>query len=172
MQRRIDLLNDNYKVTITGSSGNHMLQVEAETPLPAELISTKSGKTMLKLGDRATEMEMAVKGEVAYIHAFGRSFCLSIIDPVEQASQEAGGKSNTARSPMPGIVVEVDVNIGDEVTKGQAMLTIESMKILTVITAPRDGEVGKIHFKPGDTFDKNAVLITLTENKEAETEEV
>jgi biotin carboxyl carrier protein len=54
------------------------------------------------------------------------------------------------------------VNEGDKVTKGQPMMTIESMKILTVITAPSDGEVSQIHFEPGDTFEKNATLITLT----------
>jgi 3-methylcrotonyl-CoA carboxylase alpha subunit len=47
------------------------------------------------------------------------------------------------------------------------MITIESMKILTVITAPRDGMVSDIHFKPGDTFDKSAVLVTLSEQEEA-----
>ncbi|MCP4574956.1 MAG: acetyl-CoA carboxylase biotin carboxyl carrier protein subunit, partial [Deltaproteobacteria bacterium] len=51
-------------------------------------------------------------------------------------------------------------------TKGTPMMTIESMKILTIIAAPRDGEISKIHFEPGETFDKNAVLITLTDKEE------
>ena len=55
---------------------------------------------------------------------------------------------------------------GDPVTKGQSMITIESMKILTMITAPRDGEVSQVHVEPGDTFDKNAALITLREKEE------
>ena len=40
------------------------------------------------------------------------------------------------------------------------------MKILMVITAPRDGEVSQVHFEPRDTFDKNAVLVTLREKEE------
>lgn len=166
MQRQIDLLNKHYNVTVTGCDDNQKLQIENGEPQSASLILSKNGDRIIKLGDQCVSVKMAVKGETAYIHAFGRTFTLHIIDPVEQASQEAGGKSNSARAPMPGIVVDIDVVGGDEVIKGQPMMTIESMKILTVITAPRDGEVSQIHFEPGDTFDKNAALITLTENKE------
>jgi biotin carboxyl carrier protein len=40
-------------------------------------------------------------------------------------------------------------------------MIIESMKILTVISAPRDGQVAGIHFEPGESFDKNAALVSL-----------
>jgi biotin carboxyl carrier protein len=165
MQRQIDLLNEQYNVNVTGRPEKQLLQVESGEPLSAALISTTNGKSIITLGDQSVEAEIAVKGEVAYIQAFERTFTLSIIDPVEQASRETGGKKNSARAPMPGIVVDIDVAAGDSVTSGQPMMTIESMKILTVITAPRDGEVGQIHFEPGDTFDKNAALISLTKNQ-------
>ncbi|MGB9499400.1 MAG: acetyl-CoA carboxylase biotin carboxyl carrier protein subunit [Dissulfuribacterales bacterium] len=171
MQRRIDLLDKHYNVTVTGRPDNQQLQVETGERLTAALISTKNGENIIKLGDQSASVELAVKGETAYIHAFGRTFTLSIVDPVEQASQDTGGKKNTARAPMPGIVVNIDVNAGDRVTRGQPMMTIESMKILTVITAPRDGEVAQIHFKPGDTFSKNDALITLTKSRKEKKQE-
>ncbi len=62
---------------------------------------------------------------------------------------------------MPGVVAEVNVAVGDPVAKGQPLATIESMKILTVITAPRSGKVARIHLDPGQSFEKNAVLVTL-----------
>ncbi|NOX33804.1 MAG: acetyl-CoA carboxylase biotin carboxyl carrier protein subunit [Deltaproteobacteria bacterium] len=109
---------------------------------------------------------MAVKGETAYIRAFGRTFTLHIVNPVEQAAQETGTGSDTARAPMPGMVVEILVSEGETLTKGQPMITIESMKILTVIISPRDGEVSMVHLKSGDTFDKNASLVTLKKEEE------
>ncbi|MCP4722767.1 MAG: hypothetical protein GY860_25200, partial [Desulfobacteraceae bacterium] len=48
----------------------------------------------------------------------------------------------------------------------QPLITIECMKILTDITAPRDGEVATVNFEPGKTFDKNAVLVILKEKKD------
>jgi biotin carboxyl carrier protein len=168
MQRQIDLLDEQYNVTITGHPKNQLLQIETGEPLSAALISSTNGKYIIKLGDESVEAEIAVKGEMAYIHAFGRTFTLSILDPVELASQETGGKANSARAPMPGVVVDIVVAPNDKVSKGQSIMTIESMKILTVITAPRDGEVSQIHFNPGDTFAKNDALITLMKNEEEE----
>jgi biotin carboxyl carrier protein len=67
---------------------------------------------------------------------------------------------------MPGVVVETEVAAGDQVTKGQPMITIESMKMLMVINAPMSGEVLCVHFEPGQTFDKSAILVSLTQVEE------
>lgn len=171
MQRQIDLLDKSYMVTITGEQGAQQFQVDDDKPcpavLPANLIDKKDGHYRISLGGKQEDIRMAVKGETAYIHAFGRTFTLGIVDPVEQASQKTGGGSNNAIAPMPGMVVDIHVAEGDQVVKGQAMITIESMKILTVITAPRDGEVSTVNFEVGQAFDKNDVLVTLKEKEEA-----
>ena len=166
MRRRIDLLDENYTVTVVGQPGNRRLQVAEGEPQPAALTLGRECQATIQLGDQSADIQMAVKGEKAYIRAFDRTFALRIVDPVEQAAQEAGGGSNTARAPMPGTIVKVAVTVGERVTKGQPMITIESMKILTVITAPRDGEVSEVHFQTGDTFEKNAALVTLKEEEE------
>lgn len=166
MQRRIDLLDEHYEVTVYGRPENRLLQVQDNMPQPAALNVTESGECMIQLGDQSARLWMAVKGEMAYIRSFNRTFTLRIVDPVEQAAQESGGRSNTARAPMPGTVVAVGVAAGDRVTKGQHVMTIESMKILTMIAAPRNGEVTRVHFEPGQTFDKGAVLVTLITEEE------
>ncbi|MBW2368534.1 MAG: acetyl-CoA carboxylase biotin carboxyl carrier protein subunit [Deltaproteobacteria bacterium] len=167
MRRRIDLLDEHHTVTVYGEIGAQRLQVADSDPQCTALAVQGEFRRVIQLGDQSTEIQMAVKGEAAYIRAFDRTFTLRIVDPVEQAAQESGGGGNIARAPMPGMVVAVQVAGGDQVAKGQPMITIESMKILTVITAPRDGEVSQVHFEPGDTFDKNAVLATMSETEEA-----
>lgn len=166
MRRRIDLLDEQYNVTVTGRPEAWLLQVDDGEPQPVALTTAKDGAGAIKLGGRSDRMKIVVKGEMVYIRAFDRTFTLQIVDPVDQAAQESGGSSNTARAPMPGIVVEIVVTAGDRICKGQPMMTIESMKMLTVITAPRDGEVARIHYEPGDSFDKNAALVSLKEEKE------
>jgi biotin carboxyl carrier protein len=167
MKRRIDLLDEHYTVTLFRKPGEQQIQVEEEPPALAELIAGDDLCHTIHLGESKADMKLVVKGETTYIHAFGRTFTLGIINPVEQASQDAGGAGNDAKAPMPGMVVEIHVAPGDQVTKGQAVITIESMKILTVIAAPRDGEIAKINFEPGATFDKNDILVTLIEKEEA-----
>lgn len=166
MQRRIDLLDEHHTVTVFGQSGEQRLQVGDGDPQPVALTAHAGNHHAIGLGDQRADIQMAVKGETAYIRAFDRTFTLHIVDPVDQAAQEVGGTSNTARAPMPGMVVEIDVAAGDPVTKGQPMITIESMKILTMIPAPRDGVVSQVHVASGDTFDKNAELVSLREKEE------
>ena len=166
MQRQISLLEDHYDVTVFGRRGEWQIKVNDGGTRSAALKAVDSEESVIHLGDQSARIHIAWKGERAYIKAFDRTFALHLVDPVEQAAQARGGHSNMARAPMPGVVVENKVVEGDQVSKGQPLMTIESMKILTVVVAPRDGHVAQIHFEPGQTFDKNAPLITLAENEE------
>ncbi len=65
------------------------------------------------------------------------------------------------RSPMPGLIVAVPVAVGQQVTRGQDMIILESMKMQNELKAPRDGVVSRIRVKPGDSVEHNQSLITL-----------
>lgn len=165
MQRRINLYDQHYTVTITGPPQAQKLKVETGEFQPVALTSGTDGQAVIQLGNASVRVKMAVKGEKVYIRAFDRTFALNILNPVEQAARETRDQDKTCRAPMPGTVLAVDVTARTRVTKGQPMMTIESMKILTVIVAPRDGEVDEVHFEPGATFGKNAALVTLTKKE-------
>ncbi len=162
MQRQIDLLDEHYNVTVTGGLEELRLRVGTGKARSVSLTPVNNEESIIQLGEQRIRLKMAIKGETAYIKAFDRIFALTIMDPVEQAADESCTTSNNVCAPMPGMVVKVDIAVGDRVTKGQSLMTIESMKILTVITAAKDGEVAQVHFEPAETFDKNAVLITLS----------
>jgi biotin carboxyl carrier protein len=166
MRRHINFMNKYFEVSVLGRAGNRCLQVDNGTPQPMLLTEEDNGDKTIRLGKKSAGMQMAVKGDTTCIRAFGRTFTLNIVDPVEQAAEAAGSNSNTARAPMPGVVVEVNVAVGDLVIKGQALATIESMKILTKIKAPCSGKVARIHMEPEQLFDKNAVLVTLAQEEE------
>jgi biotin carboxyl carrier protein len=166
MRRMIELDGEPYQVTVFEHPGGSLVQVEDGERFPADLSFFDSGEAVIHSGDQSARMQLALSGGTAYIRAFGRTFMLHIVDPVEQAAAEAGGHGGIIRAPMPGVVVDVTVTEGEPVVTGQPMMTLESMKILTKITAPRNGEVAQIHFQPGQTFDRNAALVTL-KRKEA-----
>ena len=166
MHGRIELLDKYYDITVYGRSSKHLVQIGDAEPLPAILAVTNSGDHIIQLGDQHTRVSVKVKGEMAYIRAFGQTFDLRIVNPVEQAGQSVKGGSNKARAPMPGVVVDIHVTEGEHIVKGQSMMTIESMKILTAIQAPRHGKVGKIHFAQGQSFEKGAILVTLCPEEE------
>lgn len=71
------------------------------------------------------------------------------------------GNPNHVAAPMPGAVVTVSVSAGQKVAKGSPLLSIEAMKMETVITAERDGKVAKVLVAPGDRVEPKDLLIEL-----------
>jgi propionyl-CoA carboxylase alpha chain len=54
--------------------------------------------------------------------------------------------------PMPGLIVKVDVEVGDEVQDGQALCTVEAMKMENILRAERKGVVAKINAGPATAW--------------------
>ncbi|PSM18111.1 acetyl/propionyl/methylcrotonyl-CoA carboxylase subunit alpha [Nitratireductor sp. StC3] len=73
--------------------------------------------------------------------AVGHSF--SIPDPVAEAEEQAAG-TDTIRAPMPGLVKVARAAEGERVTKGQALLVLEAMKMEHTIAAGQDGTIAEI----------------------------
>ena len=105
---------------------------------------------------------LATRGDQVFVHLNGEAYELQYQHPlVRLAAQGHGGADNSVRAPMPGAIVSVPVKAGDAVSKGQTLLVMESMKMETTITAPRDGVIEAVHFEKGQTFDRDALLLTL-----------
>ncbi len=73
----------------------------------------------------------------------------------------AGAGEDVVRAPMAGAVTTVAVKPGDKVKKGQAVATIEAMKMEHQLKAPRDGVVAEVLVKPGDQAAIRAKIVTL-----------
>ena len=78
--------------------------------------------------------------------------------PVAPAAP-AGGVKVTA--PMPGTILSVNVTVGQKVTKGQAVVILEAMKMENEIPAPQDGTVASIAVEKGASVETGSLLITL-----------
>ncbi len=67
--------------------------------------------------------------------------------------------SSVVRAPMPGLLVSVAVAAGQEVKAGEELAVIEAMKMENVILAERDGTIGVVHVKPGDSLSVDQPLL-------------
>ena len=63
------------------------------------------------------------------------------------------------KAPMPGLILEISVKIGQEVKENDPLLILEAMKMENSITSPRDGIIKSILAKEGDAVEKNYILI-------------
>jgi acetyl/propionyl-CoA carboxylase alpha subunit len=117
---------------------------------------------------RTERVWTVVDGDTVWVHALGRAWELSLVDPVERAL--AGGASeDTSLAPMPGTVITVAVAAGETVSAGQPLVVIESMKMQSEIVAARDGVVEQVFLAVGETFDRGAPLVSLVaEDADAE----
>ena len=79
--------------------------------------------------------------------------------PAPAASGAVGGYA--IKTPLPGVIIDVKVNVGDAVAKGQTVAILEAMKMENNINSDRDGKVVSIAVNKGETVADGAVLITL-----------
>ena len=68
---------------------------------------------------------------------------------------------NAIKTPLPGVIIDVKVNVGDTVKKGDTVVVLEAMKMENNINADRDGKVVAIEVAKGDTVADGAALIVL-----------
>jgi biotin carboxyl carrier protein len=65
------------------------------------------------------------------------------------------------KAPMPGLVLSIPVNEGDIISKGDALVVLEAMKMENIIKSPTDGTIKKIHATKGTAVEKNQLLISF-----------
>ena len=76
-------------------------------------------------------------------------------------SAQLDAKAKDLKAPMPGLVLEVPVKVGQEVSEGESLIILEAMKMENVIKATAQGRVKEIKVKTSDSVEKNQVLITF-----------
>lgn len=167
MEHAFRLHGSEHELWLSRSGPNYRLHV-GDACIPVALAARGEHAYDLTVGD-VTEPVIIVKlGDDAHIHLDGEAYFLRYADNLERFSgQDVGEHEAVARAPMPGAVISVAVATGDAVQRGQALLVIESMKMETTIVAPYDGVVQNVHVVTDQTFDRDAVLVTLERATEA-----
>ncbi len=68
---------------------------------------------------------------------------------------------NDIKAPMPGLILDVLVQVGDTVKEGDYLLVLEAMKMENTLTALADGEVKSVLVIKGEKVEKNQLLIEI-----------
>lgn len=131
------------------------------------LAQEDDGSYQLSVNGKTHHLWMEREGDRVFVRLNGRTFEIDEIDPRGGAA-EGPTAGDTAKAPMPGTVISIEVEPGQSVRNGETLMTIESMKLQTQIVAWREGEVGEIHLSAGEEFDRDAPLVSLKPLKEGE----
>ena len=77
------------------------------------------------------------------------------------AASAPKGAGQTIKSPLPGIIISIDVKEGQAVKRGQKVAVIEAMKMENDILAEADGTITAIHARKGDSVLEGADIVTI-----------
>ncbi len=95
----------------------------------------------------------------------GRRYGFEVFDPRSLQGRRGGGAGaegpRPVKAPMPGRVVRVLVEAGDDVTEGQGVVVIEAMKMQNELKSPKGGRVARIGVAVGDTVGAGDVLVVV-----------
>jgi biotin carboxyl carrier protein len=97
----------------------------------------------------------------------GQQYTVGVEDEREKRLRAAAGGEVAEsgefnlKAPMPGLVVSVAVEQDREVSKGDVLVILESMKMQNELRAPRAGKVTRVRVKPGETVEQRQTLLTL-----------
>ena len=97
----------------------------------------------------------------------GRLYPVTVEDERDKRLRSAagGGVAETGefhlRAPMPGLVVAILVEEGQPIKKGQVLLILESMKMQNELKSPRDGTLGCVRVKAGETVEQKQTLLSV-----------
>lgn len=159
MAFKLELGGKTHALTILARRPHLIVSVDGRRYEIADAGEAGDGERIFTLAGKTIRAARAETMDGALVRIDGRSFAIRRVDAAAEAS--AGGGAHVVRAPMPGIVVAVHKAAGDHVRRGETVITIESMKLQMKLDAPRDGEISEIGVRPGEGFDKDAILARL-----------
>jgi len=127
------------------------------TSLRSLVVDGRSHTLSARPGDRRGRWQVSLGGE---------RFTVDAVDGRTRAIREMTGAEDdvadkTVLAPMPGLVLKVEVEVGQAVKAGQGLVIVEAMKMENELIAPRAGTVRKVHVAPGSTVEGGARLVEI-----------
>ena len=138
------------------------------------LLGDNMKKRKVKVDGEDFDVELEKQGNVWNVSIEGESFNIEVEgNSVGESSggkrkkRGRGKKSGTISSIIPGKIVSISVEEGDNVAEGDVVMILEAMKMQNEIQAPLSGTVTAINCKPGDSIEANSPLVVIQpeENK-------
>ena len=163
-----------YVATLDGA--DHQLEVEE---LSGHALRVKLGERQFEvdvrrvghssysilIDNRSFDFEVGREGEELVVASRGGAARITLVDAARRSRHPgtrpaAAGKA-ALKAMMPGRVINVLVNLGDEVAAHQGLLVVEAMKMENELKSPKAGKVVELKVKPGQTVERGELLLVV-----------
>ncbi|AWM14444.1 acetyl-CoA carboxylase biotin carboxyl carrier protein subunit [Flavobacterium sp. NRK F10] len=158
-------MSNHYKLNV-----NNTFQFEADQEKVSHLdaISVEGNKYHVLKNHTPFQVEMVSADFIRKnytVKVNNNTYTVKIGDELDALIKEMGfeiGKSkqiNAIKAPMPGLILEISVEVGQEVKENDQLLILEAMKMENSIASPRDGVIKSITVQKGNAVEKGQLLI-------------
>ena len=151
----VDILDDHH-----ASINDKVFEVDFESVSGQPVYS-------LLIDGKSYEAYVYAVGDEWQVLLFGRQYPVKVEDEREKRLKTSvGGKVQESgefqlKAPMPGLVVAVSVNEGQQIEKGQVLIILESMKMQNELKSPRAGKVEHVKVKAGESVEQKQLLVNI-----------
>lgn len=146
---------------------NNKIRVnEKEYEIDFDEISGQNIYTLLVNG-KSFEAYISEDEDIWNVFMLGNKYKVDVVDEREKRLREAAGIVTVGtggfvlKSPMPGLVIKISVNVGDIVEIGDVLIILESMKMQNELKSAQEGIISEIPIKEGDNVEQKETMIVV-----------
>lgn len=161
--------NEPVEITIERpADGHYCLHFDGES-VEVEIDDAGAGRGQLRVHGEIIPFAVLEQNGAFHVWVRGRTFTFQQETRVARRSggSAAGPTSDAIAAPMPGTIIKICVQPGDEFSPHQPIIIMESMKMEMTLSVPHAGRVRKIDCAVGQLVGMGAVLATLEPNSDA-----
>jgi len=154
-----------YKITVDGDKSFDFSSKDADS---LDSISLQENKFQVLKDDVSYQTEILSADFLNRNYTVlvnGNEYEVNIARPLNQLIKEmgfevgAGKQVNAIKAPMPGLILSIHVEVGQEVQENETLLILEAMKMENNFASPRAGIIKSIMVEKGQAVDKGQLLI-------------
>lgn len=158
-------MSDNYKVKVNDSFS---FDINKESISQLDAVPTATNHLHVLHHKKSYKVEMILAGfnQKKYtVKINNNTYNVAIANDLDQLIKDLGfevgltKQVNAIKAPMPGLILEINVIVGQLVQENNPLLILEAMKMENSFLSPRDGVIKSIAVTKGDTVDKGQLLI-------------
>ena len=162
----MDQQDKKYDVQVNAFS----FQYSADDLRAADLVSTGPGTYHLLVQHRSNQVRILhtdLQAQRVSLELNGTVYDVTVRDPLLQMLEQMGFNAGAVkqvkeiRAPMPGLVLDILVVVGQELADGEKILILEAMKMENSLMIHHAARIREVHVEKGQAVEKNQVLVTL-----------
>lgn len=158
-------MSNHYKLNVNNT---FQFDVESDVVVQLDAVSVEKNKFHILKNNTPYQAEIIATdfiNKTYTVKVNNETYTVAIANALDILIKEMGfeigsaKQVNAIKAPMPGLILEISVAVGQEVKENDPLLILEAMKMENSIVSPRDGVIKSISMTKGTAVEKGALLI-------------